>query len=402
MSAPFENPFRPGAGHQPPYLAGRESEQNEIRRMLSQSVITENAILTGLRGVGKTVLLESFKPIAQSMGWVWAGADLSESASVTESILATRILADVALVTSSIVVKEETKKQIGFTGKSETTRQPLNYEVLRYLYDSTPGLIADKLKCVMEFVWNYVPKETIKGIVFAYDEAQNLSDHAAQREYPLSLLLEVFQSLQRKGIPFLLILTGLPTLFPKLVESRTYAERMFHILFLKQLSEAASREAILRPVDNSLCPIQFAEDSVSTIVELSGGYPYFIQYICKEVFDIWIAQIVARETASVPTEDIVRKLDADFFQGRWSNITDRQRELLHVVAMLDTCDDEFTVQEIASKSKKAIEKGFSPSHVNQMLSSLSGVGLVFKNRVGKYSLAVPLLSQFIRRQYDLE
>jgi hypothetical protein len=266
------------------------------------------------------------------------------------------------------------------------------------MYEKTPGLVADKLKAVLEFVWSVLPQVAIKGVVFAYDEAQNLADHAHQDQYPLSLLLEVFQSLQRKQIPFLLVLTGLPTLFPKLVEARTYAERMFHIMFLKQLDEASSKEAIIKPVEDAKCPIKFTDDTVNKIVELSGGYPYFIQYICKEVYDVWIAKIAGGEIPTVPTTDIVRKLDTDFFQGRWSKVTDRQRELLQVIATLGTCDDEFTVQEIVNESKESLIKGFSPSHVNQMLGSLAESGLVFKNRVGKYSLAVPLLSQFIRRQ----
>jgi hypothetical protein len=394
----FQNPFRPGAGHRPPYLAGRTAEQDEMKRQLAQSVITQNIILTGLRGVGKTVLLETFKPIALSTGWLWAGADLSESASVTEDTLATRVLADIALVTSAFVVKEQKQLELGFVQSERTIRQPLNYEILRGIYDRTPGLVADKLKTVLEFVWSVLPQAAIRGVVFAYDEAQNLADHAHHNQYPLSLLLEVFQSLQRKQVPFLLVLTGLPTLFPKLVEARTYAERMFHIMFLKQLDEAASKEAIVKPVEDSKCPIKFAEDTVKQIVELSGGYPYFIQYICKEVYDVWIAKVTAGEIPTVPISDIVRKLDTDFFQGRWSNVTDRQRELLQVIATLDTCDDEFTVQEIANESKEILSKGFSPSHVNQMLGSLAESGLVFKNRVGKYSLAVPLLSQFIRRQ----
>ena len=75
----FKNPFRPGAGHMPPYLAGRKSEEAEFARLLDQDVILENLILTGLRGVGKTVLSESFKPLAIQKGWVWVGADLSEA-----------------------------------------------------------------------------------------------------------------------------------------------------------------------------------------------------------------------------------------------------------------------------------------------------------------------------------
>ena len=79
-------------------------------------------------------------------------------------------------------------------------------------------------------------------------------------------------------------------------------------------------------------------------------------------------------------------------------MTDRQRELLYVIASLDNCDEEFTVQEIVDVSKTTPTKPFSNSHVNQMLNTLSSQGLVFKNRHGKYSFAVPLLGRFIRRQ----
>src|SRR4051812_13738928 len=88
----FKNPFRPGAGHMPPYLAGREQEKNDFERLLKQETILENLVLTGLRGLGKTVLLETFKPLAIQSGWLWAGTDLSESTSITEENLAIRLL----------------------------------------------------------------------------------------------------------------------------------------------------------------------------------------------------------------------------------------------------------------------------------------------------------------------
>src|SRR5712692_9695712 len=101
--APFTNPFRPGAGHMPPYLAGRETEKDEFTRILRQDVILENLVLTGRRGVGKTVLLETFKPMAIQAGWLWAGTDLSESSSVSEANLAVRLLTDLAIVTSALI-----------------------------------------------------------------------------------------------------------------------------------------------------------------------------------------------------------------------------------------------------------------------------------------------------------
>lgn len=393
----FPNPFCPGAGHMPPYLAGRETEKLEFARLLEQESILENLILTGLRGVGKTVLLEILKPIAIQNKWFWVGTDMSESASISEETLATRLLADLALVTSNIVTGES--EVVGFTASPSGPPNTLDFHSLLGIWNATPGLASDKLKAVLEIVWRYIEPLGKRGIVFAYDEAQNLADHADKEEYPLSLLLDVFQSIQRKGIRFMLVLTGLPTLFPKLVEARTFAERMFHIVFLDKLNREDTGDAILKPIEDSACPVHFVKDSVDAIYEFSLGYPYFIQYVCREVFDIWTQDVAAgNELRIIPMLEITHKLDSDFFAGRWARATDRQRDLLNVIALLENCASEFTVQEIVEKSKEAPSKPFSSSHANQMLVSLCNAGLVYKNRWGKYSLAVPLLDGFIRRQ----
>ncbi len=237
-----------------------------------------------------------------------------------------------------------------------------------------------------------------RGIVFAYDEAQNLSDQAEKEQYPLSLLLDVFQSIQRKGIPLMLVLTGLPTLFSKLVQARTYSERMFRVVFLDSLNNQESSEAILNPIADAQCPVKLSDVSVQEIIKISGGYPYFIQFICREVYDAFIQKLDDGQPAEVPILEIERKVDTDFFAGRWARATDRQRALLSVVAQLPNCDDEFTVQDIVNTSKKMLDKPFSSSHANQMLSTLGDQGLVFKGRHGKYSFAVPLLGRFILRQ----
>ena len=395
----FRNPFRPGAGHMPPYLAGRNSEMHEFKRLLEQDVILENLILTGLRGVGKTVLLETFKPAAIQENWLWVGADFSESLSVSEENLAIRIIADISIVTSSFSLTGPEKPGLGYNADPQTTVQPVNYEFLFGLYNSTPGMVADKLKAVLEFAWSILKSIGKRGLIFAYDEAQNLSDNAAKDQYPLSVLLDVFQSIQRKNIPFMLALSGLPTLFPKLVEARTYSERMFRIVVVDKLNKVHSEEAIKKPVQLDSCPVTFSEAAVKTIVDISGGYPYFIQFICREVYDIWIQQNAVGSGMSIPIADITRKLDTDFFAGRWARVTDRQRELLWVISSLENADTEFTVMEVVEYSNEYLDKGFSSSHANQILLSLSNSGLVYKNRHGKYSFAVPLMSQFVRRHW---
>lgn len=399
MISLFQNPFRPGAGHPPPYLAGREEERREFGKLLDQQPILTNLVLTGLRGVGKTVLLETFKPIAIQKGWLWAGTDLSESATVSEDIVGVRIIADLAPLVSGIKIGESEQRRAGFTSSVEKKPRHLDFELLKLLYEGTPGLASDKLKAVLEFTWSCLSHTRCRGVVLAYDEAQNLSDQAASRQYPLSLLLDVFQSIQKKGLPYLLVLTGLPTLFPKLVGARTFSERMFHVMTLGRLKEHDSRDAILKPIAEQNCPVSFASEAVKGIIEHSGGYPYFIQFLCRELFDTYLQQKAAGEAKPRMTiAQSLHKLDSDFFAGRWNRVTDRQRELLTVVAVLPNCDEEFTVQEIVEESRRSLKKPFSASHVNQILAKMADNGLVYKNRHGRYSFAVPLLGEFIKRQ----
>src|SRR6266851_7281379 len=226
----------------PPYLAGREDEQAEFERFLAQDPILQNMILTGLRGVGKTVLLETLKPMAIEASWLWVGTDLSESSSISEAKLASRLIADLSVVTGSLVIGNDSHPGMGFIPTPTQVPRLLDYDALIGIWSATKGLASDGIKAVLETAWLHLQTFEKRGVIFAYDEAQTLADHAERDEFPLSLLLDVFQSIQKKGIPFMLLLTGLPTLFSKLVEARTYAERMFHQIVLNRLDETATGE----------------------------------------------------------------------------------------------------------------------------------------------------------------
>lgn len=395
-----QNPFRPGAGQRPIYLAGRTQEQDQFVQMLKQHPVSQNVIITGLRGVGKTVLLEELKPLAQTHGWLWTGNDLSESTSLTEERISRRIAVDLATLLAPMVTTTDQKTRVGFGSGTETSARALSFEDLWKIYETTPGLSDDKLKALLGYVGGIVKGSPIQGVVFAYDEAQNLADHAASKEFPLSLLLDVFSHFQRtsKTCKFLLVLTGLPTLFPKLNEARTYTERMFHVMHLQRLKDADAKQAIVKPIEITKSPLTFSARTTSNIIHDSGGYPYFIQYMCKEVFDAWIGKIGVGEAPSVPMKDIIEKLDQDFFSPRWVRITDRQQDFMKVIATLENADDEFSVQDIVAASRSLLRKGFSPSHATQVLQALSEKGLVYRSKRGGYCFAVPLLATFIQRQ----
>lgn len=312
-------------------------------------------------------------------------------------------MADLAVIASQLVVARRQVPTIGFSPEQKEQTLSLNYDTLSAYYGSRPGLTVDKLKAVLELVWNALPKDSVRGIVFAYDEAQNMADHAGDKQYPLSLVLELFQSVQAKGMRFMFVLVGLPTLFPKLVEARTWAERMFHVVTLGRLSDEASRSAIEKPIKDSKRPIVPTSTMIGEMAAAAGGYPYFIQFIGREVYDVALQKYHKGEPLHISIADITRKLDEDFFSGRWAKATDRIRDLLRVVAELETGENEFTVQEIVAKAKVLVVSGkisanFSSSYANQLLSKSIGAGFVYKNRHGRYLLAVPLLGRFIRRQ----
>lgn len=394
------NPFRPGAGHAPLYLAGRSREVDTFDRMIAQQPVMRNVIITGLRGVGKTVLLDRLKPHAQQAGWLWTGTDLTESASLTEERICRRLVTDLSVILKPILIRRVETLPFGFARNLEKTEEPVDFDDLWDLFGNTPGLNEDKIKSVLLSVRDMLKGSNLKGIVFAYDEAQNLSDNASKEEFPLSILLDSFASIQRDHheVNFLLVLTGLPTLFPRLNEARTYSERMFDVTKLDKLSAEDSQEAILKPIEISKSPLRFSQNSVDEIVQMSGGYPYFIQYICKEVFDAWITQMENGDIPYVAKEEIIAKLDQDFFSARWDRATDRQQEFMKVIASLDSASEEFTTQEIVASSQNILKKGFSPSHATQILSALLDKGLVYRNKHGRYSFAVPLMHEFILRQ----
>lgn len=197
----------------------------------------------------------------------------------------------------------------------------------------------------------------------------------------------------------MLVLSGLPTIFPKLVAARTYAERMFRVVTVTRLSDADSREAIVQPTRRAQCPVKFTDTAVEIICRESARYPYFIQFICRELYDSFIQQRRDGEQASLPIEPIQHKLDEVFYAGRWAKVPDRQRDLLWVIANLRHPHDEFTISELVPKSSTLLERGFSASQANQMLARLTEQGLIYKNRLGKYAFAIPLLGKFILRTY---
>lgn len=405
MAKTEKNPFTPGAGYPPPFLAGRQNEIQRFGELLEQDIVLKNPIVTGLRGVGKTVLLAALQPIAEEKGWVWVGTELSETVFVSEETACNRLITDLAFFTSTLGVLVDAPAGIGIGKEKRQLRVPLDYGTLMRFFQGQPGLLVDKLKATFELAWPHIKASKKKGVIFAYDEAQVVADQNKASQYPLALMLGLFQSLQSKGMCYMLLLAGLPTLFSKLVASRTYSERMFTVQTLDSLEREACKAAIETPLKDS--PLKFKANIVEKIIHLSGGYPYFIQFLCRECFEHFRLQLQANPKANpeVPEENIIAKLDSDFFAGRWANVTDRQRDLLFCISSLDDGKDSFNSVEIVATSKSISKKNkairpFNKSDVAQILPKLIERGLIYKTRHGSYALAIPMFAGFISRQLN--
>ena len=118
-------------------------------------------------------------------------------------------------------------------------------------------------------------------------------------------------------------------LFMRYSKHLTYAERMFRVVVLDHLDDAETKEAILKPIENTPSALPFTDPAIREIYTLSGGYPYFIQFVCRELYDIVLRSMDANAVAPFRNsfEAITQKLDRDFFDGRWAKTTDRQRDL---------------------------------------------------------------------------
>ena len=149
------------------------------------------------------MLFDTFKPLALDKGWLWAGSDLSESTTVAENRLAIGILTDLAVATSNFVYDHHEVRPPGFGRQAEVAEVALDVPTLRAAYDATRGLTADRLKGALLFAWSALlsSPHPRQGIVFTYDEAQNMADRAERDEYLLSVMLDVFQSVQSFSSP---------------------------------------------------------------------------------------------------------------------------------------------------------------------------------------------------------
>lgn len=392
-----KNPFRPGVGTKPLYLAGRDKPMRRFASMLRAAPEQPaNMRLTGLRGVGKTVLLGEFQAIAESNGWASAVLEFQPSHNREDSMVSAILnVAQESKLRLSRV--ERIKKAIGGAVRSAGTLG-VGWDEFQVTYDPMAEQQREDItRALFEIVEMAVEKGR-NGFVLLLDEAQVVRDEAKRDgEHPLSLLISSIAALQRREIPLGLVLCGLPTLTGNLLKARSYTERMFRGEEIGSLGAADAREAFEKPLAESGSEVAVDSDLVTTVADEVEGYPYFIQLWGAELWDAAeIAEVshLTLDLLNVARPDIYRRLDLDFYNPRVETLTPAEQDVL-----LGTADADYPPL-VVSKLNAAIAK--TPTNVNVLLGRLVDAGVLYRLRKGEYDYTAPRFRDYLIRRAQSE
>lgn len=401
----IENPFRPGAGQQPPVMAGRLAERQKFRRFLQQDRCSRNIFLTGERGYGKTVLLADFKKVAAEEGWIWVGNDMSDASSRSEDHLAVRILTDLSYAIAEIMTPDI--QQAGGGNANTRSREDIienarqhAFNGLAEKYEKAPGLPSDKLKAVIGRFSKLLNQTSSFGIVLAYDEAHYLCDHAGHQQFPLSMLIETIGALQKtEGVcPILLVMSGPAEAVDALTSTRTYAERMFEIMRLHRLDNKETAEALAKPLQEISPQLRFSSDLVAKTIKHTCGHPYLIQFFGKELVEAVLENGGALSADQFPTKSVYDKLEEELFDPRWKKTSAKQKEVLGTIACLRPGNGhDFSAEEIA---RGAVEGASSlkADDVQNVLQELHSLGLICGTQRNRYTFMTPLVGLMVKKR----
>ena len=392
-AAPDKNPYRPGASTPPLFLAGREPQLLRFPKTLRAAPeIPANLRLTGLRGVGKSVLLKEFERLAKDGGWAVLRQQM-EPRHNTDQALSEFVSNAVDAATSRMSRTKRLRRQM--SGVVETGRPPLtvSYEDITIGLAGSPSSELDVGRNLYAAV--EAARDTgHEGFALLLDEAQVIRDDRGRGgEHPMSMLVAAVNALQEAGLPLALVLCGLPTLRANLQRARTYSERMFRGEQIAELSgnPGPARDAFVRPLADS--GIAADEDLIARVLLEVEGYPFFIQLWGAE---LWEAARDARtgrfSTALLDAieDDIYERLDEEFYAGPVETLTPAEQDLL-----LDTAECPYPPLRTADLQSRSVK---SENNINVLMGRLADQGVIYRVQKGVYEYTAPKFHPYLIRR----
>ena len=395
-SAAGINPFRPGMGLDPPYLADRTSQLMRFDQYLAGFPdFPRNIRLTGLRGVGKTVLLQHYADLAEERGWVVVRRECSEHLQ-DESTFALALVEDCRRAvehssrTGAMRVRSSTaaRRALDMLGSLTISLEGVTLAVKPPAVAARqPALLEDRMFQALELACEGAVEGRRPGVLLSYDEAHVLRDTPRLHDYPLGLFLASVARAQRQGLPVMLIACGLPTLTDNLARAKSYSERMFQAEQLDALYPPEAALAFTRPLEAGG---RRADDEViSAVLADTGGYPFHIQFFGALLWDaVPTLPTISLRDFQRQRPTILRALDHAFFDARLAKTSSLERRLLHAIAREG---EDASIQSLLQLLK------LSNHRIQPLVARLEHKGLLYRPERGRLAFTVPLLGDYLVR-----
>lgn len=385
---PIRNPYTPGAGTPPPELAGRDELREQVRIALERVRLgrpTKSVLMVGLRGVGKTVLLDRMLDDAEAAGIQTLRIEAPESRSLP-AILAPELRRALLRLSrnerAAALARRALRGLAGFAKALKVTYQDIEVGID---FEPEPGL-ADNgdleldLQALLE-ASGQAAREAGTALALFIDELQYVA------ESELAALITALHRAAQRRLPVVLVGAGLPQLRGRMGRAKSYAERLFEFPEVGPLPADAARIAIAKPAEAE--GVRIDDQALDRIVGPTHGYPYFLQEWGKHAWDVADASPITLDDVERGSVTAIAALDASFFRVRFDRLTPSEKRYLRAMAELGPGPHRSgAIAEVLARDVTAL----GPTR-----SQLISKGMIWSPSHGDTAFTVPLFDEFMRR-----
>ncbi|XAS76734.1 ATP-binding protein [Dermatophilaceae bacterium Sec6.4] len=396
---PIRNPYAPGAGQRPPELAGRDGELDTFSVVLervSRGRPERSIVLTGLRGVGKTVLLNALRSAAVRAKWGTGKWEARPDQRLRRPISAAL---HVAVRELGHPQSDDVQQVLGII-KAFAQRDTPPGAKLREKWN--PGIDAPALSGradsgdieidLVELLTDVggLAADVGRGIALFVDEMQDLHPD------DVSALCAACHEISQAGLPVIVVGAGLPHLPSVLSASKSYSERLFRYARIDRLPRAAADRALQSPAHEE--DAAFEQDALDAMYEVTGGYPYFIQAYGKVAWDLAPCSPITAADVRVAAPEADAELAVGFFGSRYERATPGEREYLRGMADAAGLADDSDAVESVTTAAVADVLDRKPQSLSPARDALLKKGLIYSGERGRIAFTVPHFGRYLRSQ----
>jgi predicted transcriptional regulator len=385
---PITNPFAPGAGTPPPELAGRDELREAVRIALERTRLgrpTKSILMVGLRGVGKTVLLDRMREDAEAAGIQTLRVEAPESRSLP-AILAPQLRQALLRLSRNEQAKDLAQRALrGLAGFAKALK--VKYEDIEVGFDFEPepgladnGDLEHDLQALLEAAGAAAQKAGTTLAMFV-DELQYVD------EDELAALITALHRAAQRRLPVVLVGAGLPQLRGRMGRAKSYAERLFDFPEIGALPPPAARTAIAKPAEAE--GVEVNEDALERMIQQTHGYPYFLQEWGKHAWDTASKSPITLPDVELASTSAIAALDDSFFRVRFDRLTPLEKRYLRAMAELGA--GPHRSGDIAEQLNRDVT-ALGPTR-NQLIAK----GMIWSPSHGDTAFTVPLFDEFMHR-----